>query len=122
MARTPLPDVPHEPPTEEERRLGSTVRCSDCGKTWPLRLSDRRDRSFCVNCGRRKRREAKAAQRANTPRAESAPRPPLEPLRANGRVVDVGRRGFLDDLAAGRVPEDVARDLDALIEQAARRR
>jgi len=119
--------VPHDLPTDEERRLGSWFECRGCKKDWPLRLADVRERYRCHNCGRALRRERQAASRERS-RAGTVEHP-VEPTRQADPVPPVQRNGIdLTDpslhaaLYEGRVPDEVSRSIDAMIEQAAARR
>ena len=114
----PPTSVAYEPPTEEEKRLRATVVCVDCEREWPVRLAHSRAR--CLNCDRRKRRETKANERARA-RGDQPASPTRRPLQVNGRDFVV-TSAFVNDLTEGRVPPEVVQEIDALIEQAARRR
>ena len=128
FVRPPNPDVPHDTPTEEERRLGSWFECRGCQKEWPLRLSDVRERRMCHNCGRALRRERQAAtrerSRAGTLERPVEPQKPkkVEPASANVRGLDLSDPSLHADLYEGRVPDDVSQTIDALIEQAVARK
>lgn len=125
--RPPLPEVPYDEPTDEERRLGSWFSCRGCDRPWPLRLADVRERYHCANCGRKRRRARQADTRARAKagtleRPVEIPQPASRPADEAKRTVDLSDPSFHADLYAGRVPEEVSRELDQMIEQAARRR
>lgn len=119
--------MPHDLPTDEERRLGSWFECRGCKTDWPLRLADVRERRMCHNCGRALRRIRQAATRERS-RAGTVENP-AQPARVEP-APSVQRKNGLDltdpalhaALYDGRVPDDVSRNIDDLIEQAVSRR
>ncbi len=123
-----MPEVPYDEPTDEERRLGSWFGCIVCSRDWPLRLADVREPRHCANCGRAKRRErqAKARARAREGTVEKPMPMPEATLRqkreAGSGPLDWSDPALHEELYAGKVPEEVSQEIDALIEQAARRR
>jgi len=125
LVRPPNPDVPHDLPTDEERRLGSWFECRGCKKDWPLRLGDVRERRMCLNCGRGMRRDRQAATRARARDGTiEKPAPVVEASvpRRKADGVDLSDPALFEQLYEGRVPEEVSREIDTLIEQAVRRR
>lgn len=55
------PRTAAEPPSAEEKKVGSVFDCPGCEQLWPLRLKHPRE-DLCLECGRKLGRERKRAQ------------------------------------------------------------
>jgi len=111
MAR-PYPQIAHQPPTDEEERLGYYVDCVDCERRWAQRYA-LPQLHRCLPCARAWRRDYQNAKRHGLPRPslrQAEPHPFKS--KALGREVDLNDPAIL---AAAEQHAAFRAELDAYI-------